>query len=166
MTLARYDAVPGITSPGFFSPGDLGNPEIRLQSYQYLGHYILYYLDYIDLNTLLLLTAVPGNSYSMQVVSNRYGLSDPPPDGRWVTPGPPSWDQVIFRPDLMFRARKHNAMLQASMIGKYTEPPHGEPQVREKVILPPTEASVMTANARARNAELQARMARGEKINC
>jgi hypothetical protein len=158
--LPYFSSVPAQSVPGQLVPGFLDQSAQQL-TYQYLGHYTLYYWDYVDTSTWELLTAVPGNSYAMEVISNRYGLSDPPPDGRWVTPGPPSWDQVVFREDLMSRARKHNAMLQANLIGKYREIPQGIPRVKEKVTLPPSEASVATANARKRNAELQAAMARG-----
>ena len=129
MTLARYDAIPGITSPGFFSPGDLGIPfpagipvelpyfsaipglaipgmftiafegDSGFSYYQYIGHLILYYLDYIDEQTTKTLKAYPGNLYAMFPVNSRHGLSEPPPDGRWGLPSAPAYE-VIFIPEI------------------------------------------------------------------
>lgn len=121
--LNNIDAVPGIASPGFFSPGNLGHPGQDTESFQYIGHLILQYLDYVDTLTARTLQANPGGSYGMLPSSSRAGLSDPPPDGRWGTPSAPSYDIAIDTGNEVARvmsvmladARALNAALQAEM---------------------------------------------------
>ena len=166
-TLAKYDAIPAIASPGAFPPGNLGIPfpeppplpasKISFSAvprravpghftiggfsgpsgssyYQYIGHPVLSYLDYVDTVISQLLTAHPGNIYAMLPVNNRAGLTDPPPDGRWgipsgaefefevifpwhIEPSPPpevlALDALDDTQDMLARARLRNANLQA-----------------------------------------------------
>jgi len=202
--LTGYDAVPGIGSPGVISPGSLGLSESVIIPFPYyfsavpglavpgrftiafpqgnpgfyylfIGHYALWYLDYIDINTAHTLIAHPSQIYATVVASGRYWLHvTPPPDGRWGIPGPPSWDEVIrllpgwteIQPLtvpheihlLHLRiAKAHNAHLQAAVAGIPAEyAPHGIPAVRA---VPPEPQLALAAGRRA-NADLQARRAR------
>jgi hypothetical protein len=124
------------------------------------------YPDYVDVNTLRMLSCVPGGSYNMYVVSFRAGLLDPPHDGRWEgVPG--LGDEVIFVRDhvaAMAVARALNADLQAVNASKPYEQVRGGTPAPRPEPGPPSEHSKMMAQGRAHNAELQARMARGEKI--
>jgi hypothetical protein len=103
-------AIPGRTLPG--EPAQSGAPA----GYLYLGYGwgVLYYLDYVDLVTSETLRAVTGNSYSMQAVSSRAGLTDPPPDGRWQ--GEVEM-MTSFRPGTreLAAARAHNARLHVRL---------------------------------------------------
>jgi hypothetical protein len=119
MSLPYFSSVPAQSVPGQLVPGFL-NQQAQPADYQYIGSYLLYYLDYIDVNTLTTLTASPGNAYAMQVAASRAGLGDPPPDGRWGTPSAPSYDSIEMRvyPDpisaeeaseMLLRARKHSS---------------------------------------------------------
>lgn len=119
MAIPYFSSVPGLSVPGQLVPGFLGENPLPAD-YQYLGHYVLYYLDYTDVNTLTTLAVTPGNAYAMQVAATRAGLSDPPPDGRWNTPSAPSYDEIEMRvyPDpisaeeaseMLLRARKHSS---------------------------------------------------------
>jgi hypothetical protein len=132
----------------------------------FAGHYPVSYPDYVDNSTLEMLSCVPGQSYGMYVVSFRAGLTDPPPDGRWLGESPLP-DEIIFvrtYREALAVARAHNAVLQAVNIAKpFWQATGGIPREQEK----PgelSEASKTIARARARNAELQARRARGENI--
>jgi hypothetical protein len=133
----------------------------------FIGHYPVSYPDYVDATTLEMLSCLPGDSYNMYVVSFRPGLTDPPLDGRWLgVPG--LGDEVIFVPayaDALVIARAHNAALQAvNAVKPFWQATGGTPRIREEEPREPSEASKTIARARARNAELQARRARGEKI--
>jgi hypothetical protein len=132
----------------------------------FIGHYAVSYPDYADVNTRKMLACIPQQSYNMYVVSFRAGLTDPPLDGRWKgVPG--LGDEVIFvrsYDDALAVARTLNANLQAVNARKsYQLVSGGTPAIPGKTE-PPSEASMITAAARNLNAELQARMARGEKI--
>ena len=122
-TLRGFSSVPGQQVPGQFDPAFLTALPLPGPVYHnYYGHYVLYYLDYADQITGKTLVAVPGGSYSMTAANSRAGLTVPPPDNRWDTPG------------LNYFLRRTN------------------------------EAAVTLARGRAHNADLQARLARGEKI--
>src|ERR1700722_11078519 len=120
MGIPYFSSVPGLSVPGQLVPGFLNENIQPVTDYQYLGHYVLYYLDYTDASSLTTLTATPGNAYAMQVAASRAGLGDPPPDGRWGTPSAPSYDSIEMRvyPDpisaeeaseMLLRARKHSS---------------------------------------------------------
>lgn len=94
-TIPRFTSVPGQSVPGMGQPALIA-VEPPATTYKYYGHMVLYYLDYLDVTTQVVLVAVPGNSYLMQAVNSRAGLTVPPPDGRWN----PSTvrDLIVFRP--------------------------------------------------------------------
>jgi hypothetical protein len=165
-------SVPGYAEPGFLRPGYIGassnvtyatsalagigtiTASSILSSYHYVGHLTVYYLDYIDQLTGKTLACTPGNFYTMLPVSNRAGLGEPPPDGRWGTPSAPAYE--ISFDDVTAKARAHNASLQAARKNYRQSPYHGPALTQEKEEPPPSEASIMMAAARRLNAELQA----------
>lgn len=110
---------------GISAGGPVSNP-IPPTEYLFIGHYAVEYPDYVDVSTDEMLICLPNQMYLMAVVQNRYGLTIPPPDGRWLgeTEQP---DEAVF----VNRAER---------------------------------ATIELALARKRNAELQARSARGERI--
>mgnify|MGYP001566350748 CR=1 FL=1 len=131
----------------------------------FIGHYAVSYPDYADANTLEMLSCLPQHSYQMYVVGFRAGLQDPPTDGRWQgVPG--IGDEVVFvrrYEDALAIARSHNATLQAVNARQpYEQVSGGIPQPRAEVPREPSGHSKMLSAGRALNAELQARMARGE----
>jgi hypothetical protein len=133
----------------------------------FIGHYSVSYPDYVDANTQEILSCLPQHSYRMYIVGFRAGLTDPPSDGRWQgVPG--IGDEIIFirRHDILAIARAHNATLQAVNAAKpYPQSGSSDiPQPRDEAPKEPSEHSKIMAAGRAVNAELQARMARGEKI--
>ena len=133
----------------------------------FIGHYAVSYPDYVDVNTVRMLSCVPHGTYNMYVVSFRAGLTDPPPDGRWQgVPG--IGDEIVFvrhYDDALAVARAHNATLQAVNAAKpYFQSGPADILVKQEVPREPSEHSKITAAGRALNAELQARMARGETI--
>ena len=115
--LPGFSSVPGQQVPGQIDPAFLTALPLPGPVYHsYYGHYVLYYEDYVDQVTSKILIAVPGGSYAMAVVSNRAGLTVPPPDNRWDTPG---LNYFLRRTSeaavTLARGRAHNAGLQARL---------------------------------------------------
>jgi hypothetical protein len=81
--LLRFSSVPGMACPGMAHPAMDGTMGAFLE-YQYLGHYEVVYVDYIDLATQQTLVAVPGGWYGMEDAQTRPGLTVPPPDQSWT----------------------------------------------------------------------------------
>jgi hypothetical protein len=145
-----------VTSSGSFALAPLAISGFAGYGYLFTGHYSLYYLDYIDLNTLETLFAVPGLSYSMTPV-NHGGLSVPPADGRWLGGSPGPGDEVIRTrtyAEMLAAGRAHNAAMQAENAKK--------PYFQTGTSLPPPQPPRAVPNAelaegRKVNAERQAR---------
>jgi hypothetical protein len=98
-TLPNFSSVPGQAVPGMTSPGRIGVTPAPPPptTYEFYGHQVLYYPDYLNGNTYQLLAAVPGVSYVISAASGRSPyLTVPPSDGRWV-PGS-NVDFTVFRP--------------------------------------------------------------------
>ena len=128
-----YSAVPGMAVPGLAQPGRDGTG--TSQPWLYIGHLPVTYPDYLDAGTGRILSAYPGNWYSMVPVNPRAGLTVPPPDNCWLTaanrfaprflllrpvaPDPPpprevlALDALFEATDALSRARVRNANLQA-----------------------------------------------------
>ena len=87
MTVARpalwlwYSSVPGMAAPGMACPGMAGTGAYPF--WVYIGLVPGVYWDYIDTTTMELLYVYPRLWYTMKAVSNRAGLSVPPPDDGW-----------------------------------------------------------------------------------
>jgi hypothetical protein len=98
--------------------------------YLFTGHYAVYYLDYIDINTDQVLSCIPGNSYNMEVASGREtGLSIPPADGRWFG-YPGLGDEVVFirvvpHAQMLAEARALNSDMQARLARGIKPPEEG-----------------------------------------
>lgn len=158
-------AVPGMAEPGL--TGHAAPPPAT--TFPYYGNETLYYLDYLDTDVITAehtLVAVPGGSYSMQVANSRAGLTVPPSDGRWARGGgfmlrPPGFEHAHVQ---LARARAVNAALQAGRlsVGTPTPPRGGTPAPPPQRPGEPSRASAELAAARKVNADLQARLARGE----
>lgn len=163
MVLPYFSAVPAQAVPAQFTIAWIGSDGYSY--YRYIGHQPLLYFDYVNCNTNQILWAVPGNIYAMRPVSNRAGLSEPPPDSwRW---NPDSAYIGFFTPfrEHLSVSRRVNSALQASIAAKpYRQSPGVPVTVKTAKEKEPSRASIMTSDARKRNAELQARIARGEKI--
>jgi hypothetical protein len=188
VTFLLHSSVPGMAVPGLAVPG-LDGTGTGTQ-FQYLGHVQAYYLDYLDTLTQKTLSAEPGGFYSMTPVNSRAGLTVPPPDNCWLTntnkfaprivlpprrlvvaeiPPPPqvtALDALYDTRDPLARARIHSANFHA---WHASQPPPEQPQgspAEARVITPaaPSEAALTLAEARARNAHVQALRARGELI--
>lgn len=102
---------------GISQGGPVNNP-IPPTEYLFIGHYAVEYPDYVDVNTDEMLICIPNQMYLMTVVQNRYGLTIPPPDGRWLGETEQPDEAVLVNPAHratieMAMARKHNAELQA-----------------------------------------------------
>lgn len=186
MALPYFSAVPAIAVPAQFTIAFTGQG--GLSYYKYIGHQSLYYLDYLDLVTGRTLYAVPGGIYAILPVNSRQGLSEPPPDSwRWNPQSsqlgygvilrrhieaPPSpevlaLDALRNEKDAFARARMRNTSIQAVNARKpYWQASGGTPKIIKKTEIPLSVASAVMADARALNANLQAQMARGEKVGC
>ena len=183
-----YTSVPGMAVPGMACPGMVGTGTTPL--FIYLGHVPGCYLDYLDTTTSRTLVAVPGMWYSMLAVNSRHGLTVPPPDNCWLTgtnkfaprivlrprpvpevPPPPlvvALDALFEAGDALARARVHSANFHAYHASRPVPvQPQGSP-VEARVPEPrePSEAALTLAEARARNAHVQALRARGEPVGC
>lgn len=188
-----HSSVPGLAVPGMAVPG-LDGTGAGTQ-FVYIGHVPAFYLDYLDTLTQETLAVVPGGSYSMTPVNSRAGLTIPPPDDCWLTPGNRWAPRIVYRPparllpavrvipvpprvlaldalyetrDVLARARIHNANFHAYHASQpVPAQPQGSP-LEARVAKPaaPSEAALTLAAARARNAELQAARARGEPVGC
>jgi len=168
--------------PGEYQPGRDGTGITPPTSFQYIGPYPLYYLDYLDQTTQHTLYATPGGIYTMLAVEGRAGLTQPPPDGRWSRAG--GLFMIRFRPHVepaavqMARARLVNAALQAAAARKgvvarrpvpraplprrpVSVPPAPRPGVLPRPEPVPSQAAVELAAARRVNADLQARRLAG-----
>jgi hypothetical protein len=113
-------SVPGAFRPGAAWPGYSKETTTPGNEYLFLGHYSVYYLDYVDLSTFEVLHAIPGNSYSMEVASGRVMvLAVPPADGRWQGGGGFLGDEVLIRRNVyaesLAAGRRHNAARHAAM---------------------------------------------------
>jgi hypothetical protein len=92
------------------------------------------YPDYVDSRISEILSVVPGQAYTMYPVSNRAGLTEPPPDGRWQGGSGGLGDEVIrvHYVDALAAVRAHNAALHARIArGEASTPPPGEAQQPE-----------------------------------
>jgi len=102
--LQLFSAVPGMAVPGMAEPGRDGTtPAPPAGPYQYIGQQACSYLDYLDLSNGHTLSPVPGNYYTMAVVSGRPYLSVPPPGRPW-NPGNAGAGGT-FAPMIIFRRR-------------------------------------------------------------
>ena len=126
----------------------------------FIGHVTLYYLDYIDIAAQHTLVAIPGHYYSM-LIANRFGLQIPPADGRWLGGASSgSFDQLEYA-EMLHAGRQHNATLRAQMIREPVQYVRHDGPIPE---MKPARRPDTLAEARAVNARLHIRMARGEKI--
>ena len=184
MPFLLRSSVPGMAVPGLAVPGLDGTGSGT--QFQYLGHVAAYYCDYLDSFTQRTLFAVPGGSYAMTPVNSRAGLTVPPPDNCWLTntnkfaprivlrprlivpevPPPPevaALDALFDTHDALTRARVHSANFHAYRASlPVPAQPQGSP-LEARVVKPaaPSAAALTLAEARARNASLQAAAARG-----
>jgi hypothetical protein len=165
MTASRwlwYSSVPGMAVPGMACPGMCGTGSYPL--YIYLGQVPGLYWDYVDTTTQEILSAFPGLWYTMYAVSNRAGLTVPPPDARWRSSAAGFTPQVVFFPHIaLAQARAVNVALQAHLAAMPPAPqPQGTPeQARVPERPPPSEYALALAAGRALNA---ARQGRGETV--
>lgn len=147
--------VPGMGNPG--RDGVAGYP-----AQVYLGHYQVYFLDFVDLTSSRTLLAIPGEWYVVYAGSARPGVLTLSGD-RW---SPSSFVSLyaLHGPSL-HEGRLHNARLQARLATEH-QPERakieqqlataiGVPQ-EKKEPAPLSEASLMLIAARKLNAELQA----------
>jgi hypothetical protein len=117
---AWFSFVPGLAVPGMAQPAGDGLAELPAESWLYIGHTPVTYMDYIDTSAAHTLTAVPGQSYSMIPVA-RPGLTIPPPDDCWLTATNKWAPRIAWRPAAesgavqLARARAHSAQLHARM---------------------------------------------------
>ena len=88
--------------PGAIWPG---NP-YPLTPFRFIGHYPVYYLDYLDGTTRGTLYAQPGGSYFILVANTRLGLTIPPDDGRWLGEAPQQ-DEVPLHRKMFLKLRQH-----------------------------------------------------------
>ena len=152
-----HSSVPDMSVPGMAVPGlaGTGSPSFFL----YLGHVPGYYLDYLDATTQKTLFAVPGNAYSMTPVNSRAGLTIPPPDNCWLTNTNKFAPRIVLHQHFALAvARAHSAGLHAAEAARpVPAQPQGSP-LEARVVKPtaPSEAALTLAEARARNASLQA----------
>ena len=156
-------AVPGLAVPGLDGTGGGGGPFI------YLGHVQAFYCDYLDVLTQKTLSAVPGGSYTMTPVNSRAGLSVPPPDDCWLTNSNKFAPRIVLHQHFTLAvARAHSAGMHAANAARpVPAQPQGTP-LEARVVKPaaPSEAALTLAEARARNAHVQALRARGEPVGC
>jgi hypothetical protein len=184
VSVPQNSSVPGLAVPGLSVPGLDGTGLITF--YAYLGHVPGAYCDYLDVLTQKTLFAVPGGSYAMVPVNSRRGLTIPPPDNCWLTAANRFAPRIVLRPrlvaaevpppplvaaldalfethDPLARARVHSANFHAYHASRPVPvQPQGSP-LEARVVKPaaPSEAALTLAEARARNASLQAAAARG-----
>ena len=181
-------SVPGMAVPGTAVPG-LDGTSGGAGPFRYLGHVQAYYLDYLDVLTQKTLSAVPGGFYSMTPVNSRAGLTIPPPDNCWLTNTNKFAPRIVLRPRLVIaeipppaqvtaldalyetrdplaRARIHSANFHAYHASQpVPAQPAGTPQEARVIkAAAPSEAALTLAEARARNAHMQALRARGELV--
>ena len=191
MAFLLHSSVPGMAVPGLAVPGLDGTSGGPPGPFLYLGHVPAFYLDYLDSLTQETLSVIPGGSYLMTPVNSRAGLTVPPPDDCWLTgtnkfaprivlpprlvvaeiPPPPlvsALDALYDTRDPLARARVHSANFHAYHASQpVPAQPQGSP-AEARVIKPaaPSEAALTLAEARARNAHMQALRARGEPVGC
>ena len=91
--------------------------------YEFIGHYPVYYLDYLDGLTRHTLHAFPGHSYVILAANTRLGLTIPPDDGRWLggPPGPGDEGRLLARLTARLRAHIHKSRRRSG----YRKPPGG-----------------------------------------
>jgi hypothetical protein len=160
-------AVPGMAVPGMATPGKDGTVG-GAGPFEYIGHIPVYYLDYLDIFTQKTLCAVPGGWYSMFPANSRAGLTTPPPDHSWDPPDQFSFRLILHQHEVLATARAHSAAMHAAAAARPVAPqPQGSPSYAPPPEPPPpSEAALTLAAARAQNAKLQARRARGEPVGC
>ena len=162
-------SVPGLAIPGDFTPGNPGAISSTITIYTYTGPFPVYYLQYLGPEGTLY--AVPGQTFTSDqifVASGwSYPLAVPPQDGHWTTTG--NQTEILYavvlgkeHPDHPVNVMARGKVLSAELQAELASRPVAQsvllvPELPVKEEVPPTEASVMTAQARALNAELQAR---------
>jgi len=159
-----YSSAPGMAVPGMACPGMIGTGSYPL--WLYIGHVPALYFDYADTTTQEILSPFPGLWYTMAPVSSRAGLAVPPPDTRWLTTANRFSLLVVtvHHAAVLAAARAHSAALQASWAARPVPPqPAGTPQQPPPPPPVPAQAGALAA-ARRVNADLQARMGRGETV--
>ena len=134
-SLPLFSSVPGQTVPGMIDAARVGGATTTagtailtgagtltaaavLAQYQFYGKVPLGYFDYVDTSTSEMLLVVPGGSYSMAVVTNRAGMTVPPPDGRWTLGG----GMMLRRPRVKTMAEVRADVEKAKVARGHYEP--------------------------------------------